>query len=190
MSNYPNSGKGLKNMYDAQIGSLICAVLALIPLINVLAAIGAIVFTVVSLVGIRAVGRDIPECKTAFGLTIGGLVVNIFGTIAGVFLGTTVSTIITIAGSLISLAALYYICNSVAAVLRSLGEDEAARKGDKAWKITLWTTILSVVSSLLVLIPVIGIVGTILALIAAILSIIATVFYIIFLNKAYKVFGA
>lgn len=188
MSNYPHSGKGLKNMYDAQIGSLICTAVAIIPFVNVLAGIGMIIFTILTLVGVRAVGKDISGCKTAFWLMIGGMAASVVGSLAGLFLGTIVTIIFTLANSLLSLAAVYYICSSVAAALRSAGAADAAKAGDTAWKIRLWTTILSVVATLLALIPVIGLVGTVLGLIATILSIVAMVFYIIFLNKAYKVF--
>lgn len=186
MSNYPNSGKGLKNLYIATIGALVCSILMIIPLVNIVAAIVALVFAIISLVGLWAVGKDISECKTAFWLTIGSSVVSF----AGNFLGTTIGTVFSIVSSGLSLAVTYYICTSVAAVLRSVGEADAAQAGDKAWKITLWSSIISIVASIIGLIPIIGIVGSILSVIAAIIAIVATVFYLIFLSKATKVFAA
>lgn len=57
-------------MFIAEIGIIICTVLAIIPIVNILAAIGAIVFMVISLVGLNAAGKDIAGCKTAFVVAI------------------------------------------------------------------------------------------------------------------------
>lgn len=185
MSNYPNAGKGLKKLYIAAIGALVCSILMFIPLVNIVAVIGILIFSIISILGLWAVGKDISGCKTAFWLTIGSCVVNVIEN----FLGTALGTVFSIASTVLSLAVTYYICTSVAAVLRSVGETDAALAGDKAWKITLGSTVISVVASVLGLIPIISVVGSVLDVIAAIVSIVATVFYVIFLNKALKVFG-
>ncbi len=44
MENYPNAGAGLKKMFIASAGAIVCAVLAFVPLINILAAIAALVY--------------------------------------------------------------------------------------------------------------------------------------------------
>lgn len=193
MSNYPNSGKGLKNMFIASVGAIVCAVLLVIPIVNIIAAVAALVFTILSLVGLWTVGKDIPECKMAFWFTILSGVLDGIANVANnaSASGTSViGTLLSVAGSALSLAVTYYVCTSVAAALRSFGAEEAAASGDKAWKIMLWTTIASVVASILCLVPILNIIGALLAVIAAIAGVVGLVFYMIFLNKAYKAFGA
>ena len=193
MSNYPNSGKGLKNMFIASVGAIVCAVLLVIPIVNIVAAVAALVFTILSLIGLWNVGKDIAECKKAFWFTILASVLSgIANSMNDAFAtGTSViGTLLSVAGSALSLAVTYYVCTSVASALRSFGAEEAAVSGDKAWKIVLWTTIASIVASILCLIPILNIIGVLLAVIATIASIVGLVFYMIFLNKAYKAFGA
>lgn len=193
MSNYPNSGKGLKNMFIASVGAIVCAVCMIIPIVNIIAGIAALVFSIVSLIGLWTVGKDIAECKTAFWFTIGASVVNAIAngvnnmSAAGTSVG---GTLLSVVGSALSLAVSYYVCTSVPAALRTFGAEEAATAGDKAWKIMLWTTVASIVASILCLIPVLNIIGAVLAIIAGIAALVGTIFYMIFLNKAYKAFGA
>lgn len=193
MSNYPNSGKGLKNMFIASVGGLVCVVLLVIPIVNIIAAIAVLVLTILSLIGLWNVGKDIAECKKAFQFSMWAGVLNVIanGVDNASATGTSViGTLFSIAGSALSLAVTYYVCTSVASALRSFGAEEAAASGDKAWKIVLWTTIASIVASILCLIPILNIIGALLAVIAAIASVVGMVFYMIFLNKAYKAFGA
>lgn len=193
MSNYPNSGKGLKNMFIASVGAIVCAVLLVIPLVNIVAAVAALIFTILSLIGLWTVGKDIAECKMAFWFTILSSVLSGIANVVNDASATGTSiigTLLSVAGSALSLAVTYYVCTSVASALRSFGAEEAAVSGDKAWKIVLWTTIASIVATILCLIPILNIIGALLAVIAAIASVVGLVFYMIFLNKAYKAFGA
>lgn len=195
MSNYPKAGKGLKNMFIAIVGAIICQALLVIPFpfVNSIAMIAAMVFTILNLMGLWTVGEDIAECKKAFWFTILSWVVNSIANTANNLSATGISvigTLFSIAGSALSLAVTYYVCISAASVLRSFGAEEAAASGDSAWKIALWTTIASIVASVLCLIPILNIIGALLAVIAKIAALVGMVFYMIFLNKAYKAFGA
>lgn len=44
MGSLQNAGDGLKKMYIAQVGTVVCSAIAMIPVVNVLAAIGGIYF--------------------------------------------------------------------------------------------------------------------------------------------------
>ena len=115
MSNYPNSGKGLKNMFIASVGAIVCAVLLVIPIVNIIAAIAALVFTILSLIGLWTVGKDIAECKMAFWFTILASVLNGIanGANNASVSGTSViGTLLSVAGSALSLAVTYYVCTS------------------------------------------------------------------------------
>lgn len=195
MSNYLKAGKGLKNMFIATVGAIICQVLLVIPFpfVNSIAMVATMVFTILNLMGLWTVGEDIAECKKAFWFTILGWVVNSIANAANNLSATgtsVIGTLFSIGGSTLSLAVTYYVCISAASALRSFGAEEAAASGDRAWKITLWTTIASIVASVLCLIPILNIIGALLAVIATIAALVGMVFYMIFLNKAYKAFGA
>ena len=66
MQDLQNAGSGLKKMFIASIGAVVCTVLLIIPIVNILAMIGALVFAIISLVGLNEAGKDIEGCKTAF----------------------------------------------------------------------------------------------------------------------------
>lgn len=108
MSQYPNAGAGLKQMFIAQVGAIICTVCAIIPIINIIAMIGAIVFVVISLVGLYNLGKDIEECKIAFILSIVGGIVNLLASLLAAV--PVVGSLLSIAHTIISLLAVYFVC--------------------------------------------------------------------------------
>lgn len=188
MNNYLNAGGGLKKMFIAQVGAIICLVLAYIPIINIIAAIGAIVFAVISMVGLYNAGKDIDGCMTAFYVTIISLVLRI---VAIPFSGNSfLSTIFGIANSVCSFLAVFFVCTSVAAVLKEVGAADTAAKGESVWKINLGCYAASIIISILSVIPVLNVIAGIAAIVLAIVSIVAGVIYIIFLYKSYQAFGA
>lgn len=40
MNSYANAGDGLRKMFIAQVGMIVCSVLAVVPLVSILATIG------------------------------------------------------------------------------------------------------------------------------------------------------
>ena len=81
--NYANAGAGLRKLFIAQIGSVVCNVLLVIPLINLAGAIGALVFLILSLIGLNEAGKDIDGCKKAFQITIEQLALTVISREAG-----------------------------------------------------------------------------------------------------------
>lgn len=188
VNNYPNVGAGLKKMFIAQIGIIVCTVLAIIPIINIIAGIGAIVFAVISIVGLYGAGKDIEGCKKAFIITIVNIVISIFASAAS---GSTFfSTLFSIAGDICAFLIVYNVCTSVSAVLKDNGNAEIAAKGESVWKINFGCYVASIVISILAVIPFIKIFAGIAGFILAIVSLVAGILYMIFLNKSYQAFGA
>ena len=101
MGNRAEAGQGLKKMFIAMIGS--------------------IVFMVISIVGLNQAGKEIEGCKTAFILTIVTLIVSIVGAF---FKTGILSTLFSIANSVLSLMVAYYVCTSVAAVMNQISAAE------------------------------------------------------------------
>lgn len=181
MENYQNAGSGLKKMFIAEVGAIICAVLSIIPIINILAGIGLIVFAVISLVGLYSAGKDIEGCKTAFMITI----VNVIFTVLGVFFKTGIfGAIISIVGDILGFLAVYYVCTSVSDVMTQIGASEVSEKGNTVWKINLVCYILMAVIAVLSLIPGINLVAGVVGVVISIVSIVADVLYMIFLSKS------
>ncbi len=100
---YTNAGPGLKKMFIAQIGSVICSVLLIIPLINLIAMVGVLVFLIISLIGLYQAGKDIGGCQKAFQFTIAQLVLSVISNFAGSgFIGTIVSVAYSVTGFLVT----------------------------------------------------------------------------------------
>ncbi len=178
MSNYPEASQGLRKMFIAEIGAIFATIIGIIPIIGIIGAIAAIVFAVISIIGLNQAGKEIEGCKKALYLTIANIVVNLLGNIK------VLSGICGIVDAIISLAIVYFVCTSVAAVLQSEGHAGVAAKGQKVWNINLVCTIISVICSILAIIPLINIIAGIITFIVAIVSIYAAILYLIFLKQS------
>lgn len=182
MENLANAGAGLKKMYIASMGALICVVLAFIPIVNILAAVGALVFMVMSMIGLHQTGNDIEGCRTAFTLTIVNIIISVVGAF---FHSGIMHIIVVIAGYLISAMVTYLVCNSVGEVMNRIGAMEAARKGETAWKINAVCYVLLTVIAVAQSLPVFGFLTSLIgSLIVLVLSVIASVFYMLFLGQS------
>ena len=118
MGNLQNAGAGIRKMFIASVGTIICTVLVIIPIVNIIAAIGAFVFAILSMVGLYGAGKDIEGCKKAFSLTIANIIVSIVGSF---FKAGFLSVIVAIAGYVLSFLVVYLVCTSVAEVMNQLG---------------------------------------------------------------------
>lgn len=188
MESYSNTGSGLKKMFIAEIGAIVCAVLLVIPVIKVIGGIGAIVFAIISILGLYGVGKDIEGCKKAFVLTIANLVVSVLSSALGSV--AVIGTLLTIAADVLNFLIVYLVCTSVGEVLKNRGHEDIAGKGEQVWKINLVCYAVSIVIAILEKIPVISILAGVLSFIIAIAAFVAGILYMIFLYKSYNAFGA
>ena len=183
MESYANAGDGLKKMYFAQWGFIICAVLGIIPVINVVAAVLKLVVSIVSLLGLYAVSKDIPECKNALYLTIASMIITILAMIIKAKVASVIFSVFqSIAGLLVS----YYVCNPVADVMQGVGAADIAANGRNVWKINMMCYIASIIISVISLIPLVNILAILLNVIVAIVQLVALILYMSFLNKSYQ----
>ena len=182
MQDLQNAGSGLKKMFIASIGAVVCTVLLIIPIVNILAMIGALVFAINSLVGLNEAGKDIEGCKTAFLLTIVNMVVSVLKNIP--FLGTGfLGALFSIAGYILGFLIVYYVCKSVADVLEQ-NEPDVAKTGHMVWKINLVCYAAEIIIAVLALIPLLNILAAFASIIIAIVSLVASILYMIFLYKS------
>lgn len=175
---YSNISGGMKKMFIAQIGIIVCTVIAIIPIIGaIIGGLGALVFAIISLIGLYAVGKEVEACKKAFILTIVNAVLSLLTAIP------VVGVIISIVNTIISFLITYLVCTSLAEVLRNADATDIANLGTKVWKISFVCAILSVIFGLIALIPLIGVLGNILNFFVAIAELVAGIMYLIFLYK-------
>lgn len=188
MNQYSVAGAGLKKMFIAEVGALVCTVLALIPIIGKIAGIGSFVFLIIGLVGLYGAGQQIDGCKKAFTLQIAVLVGSILLSILGAVLvvaapavGVIFIAALGIAVAVVSFLAIYYICTSVSEVMTKVGDADAAKTGETAWKVMLACKIVSIVATLLAFVPLLS---DMIDIASAIVGVVGSAFYIIFLNKS------
>lgn len=184
MQNLQEAKAGLNKLFIAQIGAIACVILALIPVVGLVAGLAAWVFIILGILGLWQAGKDIEGCKTAFMLTIAGLVVVVLHT----FLQTGIlGTILALADTLLDLAVIYFVCHSVGEVLTKNGSNDVAKLGNTVWLINLVCALVSVVVVILALIPVLGaVIAGIGSFLVAIASLVGGVLYIMFLYKSSK----
>lgn len=188
MNQYSNAGAGLKKMFIAQIGAIVCTILAVIPVIGLIGGIGALVFAIISLVGLYGAGKDIAGCKKAFILTIINIVVSI---VAGLFGSSAImSALFGVVDSVLSFLVVYFVCNSVAEVLTQIGAADVAATGVTVWKVNLGCYIATIVIAILAVVPLLNVIAAIAGFVVLIVSIVAAILYMMFLNKSYQALGA
>lgn len=184
MYSYENAASGLKKMFTAQVGAIICVVLMMIPFIGLIGLVGVFVFGIMSLIGLNSAGKDIEGCKTAFTLTIVQMVVSVIGNLAGTGVFATVFSVVN---DILALLIVRAVCLSVAEVMENLNRQDVADTGRSVWKINLGCYVVDIVLTILAVIPVLG---TVLAVagsvVTVILSLVAGIMYIMFLSKSYQ----
>lgn len=187
MENLQNAGAGLKKMFIASVGAVVCAVLVIIPIVNIIAAIGAFVFAILSMVGLYGAGKDIEGCKKAFSLTIANIIVSVIGAF---FKSGILSALVAIVGYVLSFLVVYLVCTSVSEVMNQIGAAEVAKKGETVWKINAGCYGVLVLVAILGQIPVLSVIAGVAAIIVAIISLVASILYMIFLNKSSQALNA
>lgn len=181
MQNLQEAKAGLKKVFIAQIGAIACVILALIPLVGLVAGLAAWVFIILNLLGLNQTGKDIEGCKTAFMLSIAYLVVSVLKT----FLSTGIlGTILAVASTVLNLAVIYFVCTSVSEVMTKNGAANIAQLGHIVWLINLICCAASVVITILALIPVLNVIAGIASILVVIANLVGLVLYIMFLYKS------
>ena len=184
MYSYENAASGLKKMFTAQVGSIICVVLMMIPFIGVIGLIGVFAFAIMSLIGLNSAGKDIEGCKTAFTLTIVQMVVGVIGNLAGTGVFATVFSVVN---DILALLVVRAVCLSVAEVMDQLNQRVVADKGRSVWKINLGCYVADIVLTILAVIPLLGTaVAAVGGFVTTLLSLVASILYIMFLSSSYK----
>lgn len=167
------ASKGLRYIFIGQIVTLF----SIIPLLGVIAAIAGLA---ISLIGYYTLSQTKTDYKPTFMLAILNLVLSIINAFTG---SGILNQLITIALKIISLAIVYYLCTTTAALLRGINDQLAAR-GRTIWSLYLICTIIQIGCTLLMYIPIINILAGIAIFLNAIVQLIASILYIIFVYRS------
>lgn len=187
MSNYPNAGDGLRKIYLAAIGSIVCTFIVnipMIPMIRLIGAIGEIICSVVTLVGFYQAGKDIDGCKAAFVMQMIALGINVLELLM------ELPIILSNAAVILPVVAVCLMCWSVSNVLKDIGADRIAKQGMVAMLTHIGCTVLSVVlvMGILIIVEYDGL-GLYL-LLTLVIAIVELFFYLRFLKNAAEQFGS
>lgn len=192
MSNYLNAGAGLRKMYVAAIGVLVCGALAAFPVVGFLFAIGALVFAVLDFVGYYEAGKDIKGCQVAFILRIVAIVMNVFSGIVEAFGGTSLNVVYSLGNTLLAVLPVCLVFTSVSKVQRENGIQDMAKKGIRAMWIYLACYVLIGIGEIVSLISFLNMsIGMILLtmLIVLAFSIVALVVQLKYYKQSAEYFG-
>ena len=160
MTDYSMAGKGLNRMF---IGEILC-ILAIIPLIGGFLALAGLI---VMLVGLHTAGKADDGYRTAFILTVAGLILSFIPLL-----------------SLIGIITTYLVCTTTARLLTEKGDLETAAKGLFVWKLYAACLVVSLVCALLLFVPIINVAALLLELATAIASLVGGILYLMFLYRA------
>lgn len=189
MQKYENASLGLKMVFIASIGAIICGVIAIIPIIGtIIGGIGGLVFLIMSLIGLYKAGTDIDGCKKAFVCSIVQLVVNILKT----FLGKVpvLGLLLSLAGYVVTFLVVYLVCSSVGAVMKDMGHEDIASNGTLVYKINFVCYIATIVLSVLAVIPLLNVIAWLGSIVISIVILVAEILYMIFLYKSSNAMAA
>ena len=184
MSNYPNAGEGLRKIYLAAIGSIVCSFIMIVPMVEFVDAIGVIVCSVITLIGFYQAGKDIEGCKAAFILQIIALIVNILDTF------TSLPPFVGVVAEILPVVAICLMCWSVSNVLKDIGADRIAKQGMVAMFTYIGCSVLTIVLEMCILIIIAYDGLGLYLLLTLVIAIVELFFYLRFLKNAAEQFGA
>ena len=179
---YNIAGRGLKRMAIGQIVALVSIVVLLIPVFGITGLIAMAVGGIMSIVGLWGAREAHEGYKRAFVMLIAGGVLSILGTMAG---DGGVGTLFDVLDSVAGMLQTYFVCTATSGLLREIGEEQEASRGDLVWKLNALCYIIAIVIAIVSVVS--AGVGGALNVVRTIVSLVANVIYIIFLYKSQQI---
>ena len=186
------AGNGLKLMF---IGTI----LGMLSFIPVIGGILAIVGWVISLVGLAKTTGAAPGYKNAIIMLVVQIVVSIIaGVMASMALGGAILgsgaaavgglagvTILSIVSQVLAFLQTYFICTATSGLLREIGAEDVAVKGDMVWKLNALCYLIAIV--VLILTMIVAPLAAVLDVVSVIVSLVADVLFVICLYQSQRV---
>lgn len=189
---YAIAGSGLKLMF---IGELV----ALFSFVPVIGGLASLVGGILALVGLIKTMNADPGYKNAVialvvtiilsvvsavmaGVAVAGAAMGSGGAAAG---GTILLLLCALVISVGSFLRVYFVCNATSGLLRGIGENGEADRGDLVWKLEGVCYLIAIVISIVSFVSA-GLAG-VLNVVSSVVSIVAGILYIIFLYKSQQI---
>lgn len=169
----------LKTLYDIEIWMLGCLVLALVPFANVLVIIAAPILAIIGVVAQVRLRKIHPDYQKAIIALVVGLLCNLVGRGDSSFAGAA-----DIAGSLAGLFQTYCIIRATNDLLTEINAEEEKQMGDSAWRWNLYSTIASIIVSLVA----ISSLTLLLSVVQLVIAIVALIHYMRYLKFSSEAF--
>ena len=164
MTDYSMAGKGLNRMFIGEI----LYILAIIPLIGgILALVGFIIM----LVGLYTAGKADDGYRTAFILTVAGLILSFI-------------PLLSLIVNILSIITTYLVCTTTARLLTARGDTATAARGLFVWKLYAACLVVSLVCALLLFVPLINVAAILMEVVVGIASLVGGILYLMFLYRA------
>lgn len=182
MQNITNTRLNLRKMFNMQIGLLICTILNLFPFISGIAAIATLIMSVIYLIALYNVGKDISGCHTAFVLNIVTIILNVFSAVTSSL--AVFPIVFSILAGISSIGSIYFICTSLSEFLNVHSFSDEARFGSITWIVYIVCSIINIVIGVLsyAIFTNTGLL-VILTLVSTVSQLCSLVFFLLFLSK-------
>lgn len=201
------AGEGLKKIFLAQVLGIIGTVCILIAGIAAIVAMGgalagsggaaaggagmaailamvggivALISFIFNLIGLSKASGAHAGFKNAMMLVL----INIVLSVVSSFAGGVISSIVSIAMPIVTFLGVYLVCNASSELLRGVGDETTAAKGDSVRNIYMICTVIGVVCAVVAFIPVLAGLAGLVSGITSIVQLVAMFIYMSFLKRA------
>ena len=188
MENYLHARLNLKKMFNMQVGLLICTILNLFPFISAIAAIATLIMSIIYIIALYNVGRDISGCHTAFILNIATIILNIFSAVTAAL--PVFPIVFSIAAGFTSIGSIYFICTSLSEFLNAHNFGDDAKFGSVTWIVYIVCSLINIVIGILsyAIFTNTGLL-VVLTLVCTVSQLCSLIFFLLFLSKVCEDFN-
>ena len=206
---FPNAHKGVKQIFTAEMLSLLCVIVAtiisgmmtsgadestmgVIAIVGLVTGIVAIIAFILKLLGVINARKDEGNFSYALWAILAGIVCSL---VATAFSGnTTVSSICTAVNDICSALVTYYVITGILSLAKQLGNKDMIAKGKRARTILITIWVIVIILQLVSAIfgagnETMNIIMAVLAMCAGILEIVLYIIYLAYLSKARVMLG-
>jgi len=182
--------KNLDLLYQSTLAGVICILLMIIPLVNIIALVVALIAAIMVFVAMYRLRAVHDDYHTAFSLSIINIALQLIGGIAGGWLESSIELI----SAAVVFAQTYHIIRATNSFLAELGRSDVIERGEATIKMYIINLVVSIVASVLLMIAgnsVGGLMVALLAIVAVVslvVSIMAIVQYLKYLGAAKECF--
>lgn len=175
------AGKGLHYVFLGEIVKILGIFLIWIPLLGAVLTLAGLI---IGLYGYVTAAKSDSGYSNVVICQVIRLVLSFISGIAAE--GSLLDALFSITSDILSLAIIYFMCQTTARLVQDLDPFLAAR-ADQLWKLYAVCMVVLVICSIVIFIPILNIIAALIAVITMILSLVAELVYLIFLYQAQKV---